>query len=74
MEASILTKFFGAARTLQTFSLSTNNSTHLDFWPGFVQSIKLYVRGENIALRQALADSVNNLNNKIDSKTKGLED
>lgn len=68
-----MTKFVNAARTLQTFSLSTNNSTHLDKWPGFVQSIKGYVRTENIALRQALSDSVSNLNTKIDAKTKGLE-
>lgn len=51
MEASILTKLFDAARTLQTFSLSSNNNSDLDKWPGFVQSIKSYVRHENIVLR-----------------------
>jgi len=36
MEASILTKLCDAARTLQTFSLSTNNTVDLDHWPGLV--------------------------------------
>jgi len=72
MEASIFTKLVGAARTLQTFSLSTNNSSDLDKWPGFVQSIKSYVRSENIVLRRALSESVTDLNTKIDSKTAAL--
>jgi hypothetical protein len=73
MEASILTKLFDSARTLQTFSLTSNNNTELDKWPGFVQSIKSYVRHENIVLRQTLADSVADLNDKIDNRTDSLE-
>lgn len=73
MEASILTKMAGAARTLQTFSLSTNNNASIGDWPGFVQSIKTYVREENIVIRQSLTDNVVELHKKIDSKTLSLE-
>lgn len=64
-EAAVVNEVFGLGRTLLVFSISFTTNMRFNEWTGLVQTLREYIRGENLLIKTKLNEKVKNLEESI---------